>query len=203
LKQFDVLTAMQREVLEFARGERAIFVRKVYLNKFFSDVRRQLAIEVAGQPVELVFEVDSKLVARFDEGRLARVVHNLARNAIEAMGEAGGVLTIGARMEAQDLLISVSDTGPGIPKAIEGQLFQSFVTMGKAGGTGLGLAIVKKIVEEHRGSVAVRSSSAGATFELRLPQIAPETPSAPTKKPLPSRKSTRPAKGAQVKSPSR
>jgi K+-sensing histidine kinase KdpD len=204
LKQFDVLTAMQREVLEFARGERAIFVRKVYLSKFFSDVRRQLAIEVAGQPVELVFEVDSKLVARFDEGRLARVVHNLARNAIEAMGEAGGVLTIGARMDGPDLLISVSDTGPGIPKAIEGQLFQSFVTMGKAGGTGLGLAIVKKIVEEHRGSVSVRSSSAGATFELRLPQITPESPLAPTaKKAAPSRKSTRPAKGAPVKSPHR
>ncbi len=201
LKQFDVLTAMQREVLEFARGERAIFVRKVYLNKFFSDVRRQLAIELSGQPIELVFQVDSKLVARFDEGRLARVVHNLARNAVEAMGEAGGVLTLGARMEAQDLLISVSDTGPGIPKAIEGQLFQSFVTMGKAGGTGLGLAIVKKIVEEHGGSISVSSTSAGATFELRLPQVAPGAPATPVaKKSAVLRKPARPAKGAQAKS---
>ena len=203
LKQFDVLTAMQREVLEFARGERAIFVRKVYLNKFFSDVRRQLEIELKGLPVELAFQVDTKLVARFDEGRLARVVHNLARNAIEAMGEAGGVLTLGARMDGQDLLISVQDTGPGIPDAIAGQLFQSFVTMGKAGGTGLGLAIVKKIVEEHRGNVSVKSSSAGATFEIRLPQAAPEKPVLAAKKPIPARKSTRPLKGAQVKSPSR
>ncbi len=201
LKQFDVLTAMQREVLEFARGERAIFVRKVYLNKFFSDVRRQLAIEVAGQPIELSFQVDSKLVARFDEGRLARVVHNLARNAMEAMGDAGGVLTIGARMDGQDLLISVTDTGPGIPKAIEGQLFQSFVTMGKAGGTGLGLAIVKKIVEEHGGTISVSSTSAGATFELRLPQVAPSAPTTPlAKKSSPVRKPARPLKGTQVKS---
>src|SRR5450432_4846734 len=192
LKQFDVLTAMQREVLEFARGERAIFVRKVYLNKFFSDVRRQLEIELKGLPVELAFQVDTKLVARFDEGRLARVVHNLARNAIEAMGEAGGVLTIGARLEGPDLVIFVQDSGPGIPKAIEGQLFQSFVTMGKAGGTGLGLAIVKKIVEEHRGSVAVKSSSAGACFEIRLPQGGGDAP-AELKK-AHTRKSTRPAK---------
>ena len=64
----------------------------------------------------------------------------------------------------------MSDTGPGIPPAIEHRLFQSFVTMGKDGGTGLGLAIVKKIVEEHGGSVSVKSSSKGATFELRLPQ---------------------------------
>ena len=204
LKQFDVLTAMQREVLEFARGERAIFVRKVYLNKFFSDVRRQLALELTGQPVELEFNVDAKLVARFDEGRVARVVHNLARNAIEAMGEAGGVLTIGACMNGQDLLISVKDTGPGIPQAIEGQLFQSFVTMGKAGGTGLGLAIVKKIVEEHGGTVSVSSSSAGATFEIRLPQPVRESAPVVAKKPSTARKtSVRPSKGTQVKSPSR
>jgi signal transduction histidine kinase/putative methionine-R-sulfoxide reductase with GAF domain len=202
LKQFDVLIAMQREVLEFARGERTVFVRKVYLNKFFADVRRQLTLEVTGMPIELSFQVDTKLVARFDEGRLARVVHNLARNAIEAMGEAGGVLTIGARVDGQDLVIFVQDTGPGIPKAIEGQLFQSFVTMGKAGGTGLGLAIVKKIVEEHRGSVSVTSSSAGATFEIRLPQ--PATPAPPAaKKANSGRKSSRPGKGTHVKSTTR
>jgi nitrogen-specific signal transduction histidine kinase/putative methionine-R-sulfoxide reductase with GAF domain len=206
LKQFDLLTAMQREVLEFARGEKSVFVRKVYLNKFFSDVRRQLALETQGMPVELAFEVDTKLVARFDEGRLARVIHNLARNAIEAMGEAGGTLTISARLDAQDLVLSVSDTGPGIPKAIEGQLFQSFVTMGKAGGTGLGLAIVKKIVEEHGGNVSVKSSSAGATFEIRLPQTptekpSPERPSSPKKPSM--RKSSRPGKAAPVKSPAR
>ncbi|HWZ88691.1 MAG TPA: GAF domain-containing protein [Polyangiaceae bacterium] len=201
LKQFDVLIAMQREVLEFARGERTVFVRKVYLNKFFADVRRQLALEVTDLPIELSFQVDTKLVARFDEGRLARVVHNLARNAIEAMGETGGVLTIGARMDGQELLIFVEDTGPGIPQAIEGQLFQSFVTMGKAGGTGLGLAIVKKIVEEHRGSVAVKSSSAGARFEIRLPQGSDTTPV--VKKGSAVRKSTRPAKGSHLKSPTR
>jgi len=208
LKQFDLLTAMQREVLEFARGEKTVFVRKVYLNKFFADVRRQLALEITGKPIELLFQVDTKLVARFDEGRLARVIHNLARNAIEAMAEGGGVLTIGARIDGPDLLIWVQDTGPGIPAAIEGQLFQSFVTMGKAGGTGLGLAIVKKIVEEHGGSVSVTSSSAGATFELRLPQGGerPDNPSLdksiPGKK-ASVRKSTRPIKGAQIKSPAR
>ena len=75
--------------------------------------------------------------------------------------------------------------------------------MGKAGGTGLGLAIVKKIVEEHGGSVSVKSSSLGATFDIRLPQAAPEKPVVASKKLAPSRKSTRPGKGAQVKSPAR
>jgi signal transduction histidine kinase len=174
LRQFDLLTSMQREVLEFARGERSTFVRKVYLKKFFSDVARQIELEIAKRPIELAIDVDSKLVARFDEGRLARAIHNLARNAIEAMAESGGRLSIQARQENSDLLIVVRDTGPGIPAEIEGRLFQSFVTMGKKDGTGLGLAIVKKIAEEHGGSVSVSSSSGGAVFTLRLPQHAPD-----------------------------
>jgi signal transduction histidine kinase len=182
LKQFDVLTAMQREVLEFARGERRVFVRKVYLNKFFNDIRQQLGHEIDGRAIELEMAVDSKLVARFDEARMARAIHNLARNAVEAMAERGGRLTLGAGLEGSDLVIAVSDTGPGIPPEIEGRLFQSFVTAGKEGGTGLGLAIVKKIAEEHGGSVSVRSSERGATFEMRIPQVAPTVPpSIPTR----------------------
>jgi signal transduction histidine kinase len=178
LRQFDVLTAMQREVLEFARGERTIFIRRVYLKKFFSDLERQVRLEIEGQPIELDLRVDAKAVARFDEGRVARAVHNLVRNAVEAMLPRGGKLGIASHLEGEELVIRVSDTGPGIPKEIEGKLFQSFVTMGKEGGTGLGLAIVKKIVDEHSGRVTFESSPEGATFELRLPQPAPGDKSA-------------------------
>ncbi len=170
LKQFDTLSAMQREVLEFARGERSIFIRRVYLRKFFSELTRQLAHEVDGRAVELEVDVDNKVVARFDEARLARAIFNLARNAIEAMADQGGCLRISAGMEGADLLIRVSDTGPGIPDEIATSLFQSFVTANKQDGTGLGLAIVKKIIDEHGGSVEVDSSPDGATFALRLPQ---------------------------------
>lgn len=198
LKQFDMLSSMQREVLEFARGERRVFARKIYLHKFFADIAAQLRLEFENQPIELVFDVDHKAVARVDEGRVVRAVHNLARNAVEAMGARGGTLTISARkepalaqaapgsngkraaakagkapQEATDLVISVSDTGPGIPAEIEDRLFQSFVTAGKDGGTGLGLAIVKKIVDEHEGSIQVQSSDKGACFVLRFPSAGP------------------------------
>lgn len=218
LKQFDVLTAMQREVLEFARGERRVFVRKVYLNKFFNDIRQQLGHEIDGRAIELEMAVDSKLVARFDEARMARAIHNLARNAVEAMAERGGRLTLRAGLEGSDLVIGVSDTGPGIPPEIEGRLFQSFVTAGKEGGTGLGLAIVKKIAEEHGGSVTVRSSEHGATFEMRIPQVAPTVPpsapqrsapaaehdgagAAPATKPKSTRRRRAPRKASVPKSP--
>ena len=179
LKQFDLLSAMQREVLEFARGERSILVRKVYLTKFFEDLEKQLRSEIDGTSVDLVFQLEDRGVARFDESKLTRVLHNLARNAVEAMGARGGKLTLRVSREGTDLVVSVSDTGKGIPKDIEDKLFQSFVTSGKRGGTGLGLAIVKKIVDEHAGTITVKSTSHGATFTVRLPQDGPPQPTVP------------------------
>jgi signal transduction histidine kinase/putative methionine-R-sulfoxide reductase with GAF domain len=180
LKQFDTISAMQREVLEFARGERSILIRKVYLTKFFGDIEAQLRQELSsrngapegekGGHVELVMELEDRGTARFDEAKLTRVLHNLTRNAYEAMADKGGTITVRVHREAGDLVISVADNGRGIPEEVRGRLFQSFVTAGKRGGTGLGLAIVKKIVDEHSGSITVDSSDRGARFTIRLPQ---------------------------------
>jgi signal transduction histidine kinase len=171
LRQFEHIGSMQRDILEFARGERSTLVRKVYLAKFFGDLKEQLQLQLARMGVELVIDLSDKGTARFDEGKILRVIHNLARNAAEAMSEKGGKFTIKVtRDKENNLVLTFSDTGPGIPKEIEHRLFQSFVTSGKKGGTGLGLAITKRIAEEHGGSISVRSTSKGATFTLRLPQ---------------------------------
>ena len=175
LRQFDHIGAMQRDVLEFARGEKNVLIRKVYLAKFFGDVREQLQMQLARLGVELVIELADKGTARFDEGKILRVIHNVARNAAEAMADKGGKFTIKVTREKdrsgdETLVLAFSDTGPGIPKDIEHRLFQSFVTSGKKGGTGLGLAITKRIAEEHGGTISVHSSSRGATFKMRLPQ---------------------------------
>ena len=176
-KQFDIIGSMQREILEFARGERSIFIRKVYLNKFFADVEANVARELEGTRIKLVMQIEDKGTARFDEAKLLRVLHNLNRNAIEAMGDSvtgpkGGTLTISARREGEDLVIGVADTGRGIPEEVRRKLFRTFVTSGKQGGTGLGLSIVKKIVEEHDGTISVESSAQGTKFTFRLPQTA-------------------------------
>jgi signal transduction histidine kinase/putative methionine-R-sulfoxide reductase with GAF domain len=184
LKQFEHIGSMTKDVLEFARGEKNLLVRKVYLSKFFGDVQAQLTTQLAKMGVELVIDLHDRGTARFDEGKITRVVHNLARNAAEAMLPNGGKFTIkvdrkkakarraraGDPPPSDELVISFSDTGPGIPKEIEHRLFQSFVTSGKKGGTGLGLAITARIAEEHGGSISVKSTPKGATFTLRLPQ---------------------------------
>src|SRR5690606_2352658 len=63
LRQFDVLTGMQREVLEFARGEKTIFVRRVYLHKFFGEFRQLLSQQVDGRAIDLELDIDNKVVA--------------------------------------------------------------------------------------------------------------------------------------------
>lgn len=175
LKQFDHISAMQREVLEFARGERNVLVRKVYLQKFFDEVRQAVEPQLKRENVDFVIDLQDKGTARFDEGKILRVVHNLSRNAVEAMSPAGGrfsirVTRVNKGEEDEELVLTFTDTGPGIPKEIEHRVFRSFVTANKKGGTGLGLAIVRKIADDHGGSVTVRSTKRGATFELRLPQ---------------------------------
>jgi signal transduction histidine kinase len=172
LKQFDAIAALQREVLEFARGEKRLLVRRVYIGKFFEDLAAELKSEMADSKAVLELELLDRTTARFDQNKIKRVVHNLVRNAVEAMGPKGGkvVLRVERAGDGKSLVIEVSDTGPGIPKEIESRLFESFVTAGKKGGTGLGLAIVKKIIGEHGGTVDVESSNRGTTFTLTLPQ---------------------------------
>jgi signal transduction histidine kinase/putative methionine-R-sulfoxide reductase with GAF domain len=170
LRQFDLVQQMQREVLEFARGEKSVLIRRVYLQNFMKGLEQSLLPEVEAHGIKLKLELEDKGVARLDEGKIIRAIQNLVRNALEAMGDNPGTLTLGVRREGTTVVFFVSDTGPGIPKEIEGRLFESFVTAGKKEGTGLGLAIVKKIVDEHSGSIELQTSPQGTTFRLLLPQ---------------------------------
>jgi signal transduction histidine kinase len=172
MKQFEHITAMQKEVLAFARGERSLLLSRIYLYKFFEEFEANVRRELEGRAIAFVLNLEDRGIARFDEGKMTRALHNLVRNAQDAIGDTAGTITVDVKRDKDDLVISVSDTGPGIPKEIEGKLFQSFVTAGKKGGTGLGLAIVKKVVEEHGGQVSVTSSKKGAVFTIRLPQTA-------------------------------
>ena len=173
LKQFDLMGAMTREVLLFAKGQSNILVRRVYLHKFFEEVARQLEHAFAGKGVTFKLDTGYDGVAWFDEQKLLRVIHNLARNAAQAM-PSGGTFTMRTRVDDHWLTFEFEDTGTGLPKEMEGRLFQLFATAGKKDGTGLGLAIVRKIVEDHGGSIGYRSTPGqGTTFIVALPREKP------------------------------
>jgi PAS domain S-box-containing protein len=105
-----------------------------------------------------------------DRVQLQQVFMNLMLNAIDAMKGTGGELTIASQMrDASELLISVSDTGLGLPTENPDQIFDAFVTT-KPQGTGMGLAIARSIVESHGGRLwAIANSGPGASFYFVLP----------------------------------
>jgi signal transduction histidine kinase len=105
-----------------------------------------------------------------DRVQLQQVFMNLMLNAIEAMKDAGGQMTIKSGLNQDDqLLISISDTGVGLPLENTERIFDAFHTT-KPQGTGMGLAITRSILESHGGRIwATRNQGAGATFHFTLP----------------------------------
>ena len=105
-----------------------------------------------------------------DRVQLQQVFMNLMLNAIEAMKDTGGKLTIRSGLNPKvQLIISISDTGIGLPAANTERIFDAFHTT-KPQGTGMGLAITRSIIESHGGRVwATRNLGAGATFHFSLP----------------------------------
>lgn len=135
-----------------------------------------------GKEIEIIFQSRSKdIVVNVDKIRLFQVLSNLLRNSIRAIEEKEGKITIildkSEWNSASDVLyavVSVRDTGSGIPQEILPKLFQKFATggsTGKVGGTGLGLYISRGIIEAHGGNIWGRNNEdgGGAEFTFTLP----------------------------------
>ena len=104
-----------------------------------------------------------------DRVQLQQVFMNLVLNALEAMRDEGGELTVKSQRKDDQLLFSVADTGPGLPTGNVDQIFSAFFTT-KPQGSGMGLAISRSIVESHGGRLwATANDGRGATFHFTLP----------------------------------
>jgi signal transduction histidine kinase/putative methionine-R-sulfoxide reductase with GAF domain len=173
-RQFDHLNQMTQELLNFARGEANLQVRDVHVPQLLEEVESLLANELARRNVALIIHCHYEGQARLDDGKIKRVILNLGRNAADAMPNGGRFVVDVWVDEAKDeLVMSFSDTGKGIPEAVRETLFEPFVTRGKDHGTGLGLAIVKQIVDVHHGTISFESTlNEGTTFTIRIPRMA-------------------------------
>jgi signal transduction histidine kinase len=152
----------QREALKPAKGsfeeviERAIQTVKV-LPEFAS--------------IAITFSHQGEGIGWFDAGKLERVMLNLFFNASEAVPPESGRIDVSSRVTEHGIEIRVADNGSGISETIRENLFQPFVTFGKAKGIGLGLTAVHKIMQDHGGQVTVESTGPeGTVFRLFLPQ---------------------------------
>jgi two-component system, NtrC family, sensor kinase len=112
-----------------------------------------------------------------DPGQLQQVLANLLINAADAL-QGHGTITITTRPgpEKEGVILTFSDTGPGIPAYIRDKIFEPFFTTKPVGkGTGLGLSIVYSVIQRHGGTIEVDSRpGVGTTFTIRLPQDLPE-----------------------------
>jgi signal transduction histidine kinase len=105
-----------------------------------------------------------------DPDALARALRNVLDNAIQAGGPNGEV-RVELRRSPAHVRVSVTDDGPGIPRAERERIFDGFVRLNRSSGagTGLGLAIARAIVHQHRGEITCDDTDAGARFTLELP----------------------------------
>jgi signal transduction histidine kinase len=163
------LEHLLQDFLQFARPQ-VLQPRPVQLPEVCAAVTALLGGDAERRGVTLTSDVSRELPAvSGDPERLRQVLMNLALNAIEA-APADGRVHIGAQPRASEALVSVDDSGPGIPPDAVERLFEPFYTT-KAAGSGLGLSIVHAIITQHGGRISVGRSQAlgGARFEVSLP----------------------------------
>lgn len=110
-----------------------------------------------------------------DERRLFNAFYNLVNNAIPEVPKGGSITVSGAVQPAETgILLSVADTGRGMPPEVRDSLFTARARSGRAGGTGLGTKIVKDVVDAHGGRISVESTpGVGTTFSLYFPRRPP------------------------------
>jgi len=129
--------------------------------------QKDVRIEVGDDPP------DAAILA--DKIQIQQVLFNLLRNAAEAVAEqAHGVIGLDSRLDGDDILISVTDNGPGLPDEVQERLFQPFVSTKKSG-MGVGLSICHTIIVAHRGRLWAEAKPGGGTiFRIVLPRASNE-----------------------------
>ena len=174
LQNIDQETLRARDVvkglLEFSRSEQ-FRIRAASLADTVNRAVRLVKSEVAAD-IQIKVVIPDDLIVPMDVQRMQEVFLNLIINAAQAI-EQKGEITIFSEVDAEEemVIITVHDTGPGIPEQIQGQLFDPFYTTKEEGkGTGLGLSVVYGIIQRHHGEITVASTPGqGASFYLRLP----------------------------------
>lgn len=148
--------------------------RRVMLPTLIDEVEDLLGLD-GSDDIVLSTNVPADLEVDADPEQLFRVLMNLSRNAVQAMAGDDSPstikrLSISAARMGTTVIISVEDTGPGLPATARENLFSAFKGSARHGGTGLGLAIAHELISAHGGTIELRDGRAvGTHFEIRMP----------------------------------
>jgi PAS domain S-box-containing protein len=175
-RNIERLSRLIDEVLDFQKlsaNKMTFDVKPSDISQVINDACHTMTPHAKKKNVNLSVKLDRDLPqVCFDSDRMVQVLTNLISNAIKFTPEKGSI-TVSARQQGEDLAISVSDTGMGMPKDALSKIFDQFYRVHQQNqqikGTGLGLAIVKKIVDAHNGRIEVESElEKGTTFTVYL-----------------------------------
>jgi two-component system, sensor histidine kinase LadS len=172
------LSLLVNDILDFSKlkhKEIPLNRRPVVLNRIIESVLALSQTSINHKPIQFINQVEkiNTPLVLADEARLEQILYNLVSNAVKFTHE--GFVTISTQRKDQQIIISVSDTGIGIPKAVQTNIFNAFEQVdGKETrqyeGTGLGLTIVKQLVELHGSQLTLESEeNQGSMFSFSLP----------------------------------
>ncbi len=165
----DRIQTTVRQLLDFAKNT-PLTMQSVTVDTIIRNVLHLSDYYFARRGVSIETDFADNLPALFaDANKLEQVLLNLILNAIQAM-DSGGILTIRTRLEGTSCVITISDSGHGIPPDVISRIFDPFFSTKDVGaGTGLGLTVSKAIIEQHHGHISAASSEQGTVFTITLP----------------------------------
>ena len=167
-EKINQLEAIVSRVLDFGRNRQDTHAH-CNLNDLIEDTLRLVRLKLHQSKIEISYEPNPQpLFIEVNKGQVQQVMLNLILNATQVM-PSGGTIHITSSADPAQAAFIIRDNGPGIPKNIQADIFESFLTH-RPGGTGLGLSISKRILREHHGDIElVESSPKGSTFRFWLP----------------------------------
>ena len=174
LRTIDRAVSYTTDILSYGRMREPEPRRRfVALKPVIVEVSEMLAIDPK-TGIEFSAQIDHMLEVDADSEQLFRVVHNICRNAVEALAqlpdsEPRKIAVVGIRTGSV-VSITIDDTGPGMPAKARENLFAAFRGSARSGGTGLGLVIARELVLAHGGTIAlVEKPTPGTQFRIELP----------------------------------
>ena len=156
-----------KQFLEYARPPK-LQIGNFSINEIMDESISIIESEAILKEIKINKDYNANIVIEIDKEKIKQVFINLLRNSIDAI-DTNGVIICSIKLKSQEIELSVTDNGSGIPNDLKSKIFNLYFTT-KQSGTGLGLSIVHQIISEHNGSIEVVSKpEGGTTFKITLP----------------------------------
>lgn len=163
------LEHLTKDMLRFVKGE-TTQLENVVISDLLAELRQVIEPQMIPLSLQLIVHDHSQAESLMTNHQaLCGAMINLLENAMQASSPGGRIILTGS-VEAESIILSVHDDGPGIDAALQERLFEPFFTT-RSEGTGLGLAIVRGVIQSMGGSVQINSlPDSGSEFVIRLPR---------------------------------